>query len=82
MDPYDAELSAVYRLDRHDEMLRVLHLRTSMSRRHKHVMSLTLPRAGGDDILPPRAKVVRTVSSIPGHAPKLCSACICGGSDQ
>jgi hypothetical protein len=61
MDPYDADLSAVYRLDRHDEILRVLHLRTSMSRRHKHVMSLTLTRPGGDDVLPPRAKVVRTV---------------------
>jgi hypothetical protein len=61
MDPYDADLSAVYRLDRHDDVLRVLHLRTSMSRRHKHVMSLTLTRPGGDDVLPPGAKVVRTV---------------------
>lgn len=61
MDPYDADLSAVYRLDRHDEIVRALHLRTSMSRRHRHVMSLTLTRPGGDDVLPPRAKVVRTV---------------------
>jgi hypothetical protein len=61
MDPYDAALSAVYRLDRHDEIVRVLHLRTSLSRRHRHVMSLTLTRPGGDDVLPPRAKVVRTV---------------------
>ena len=61
MTPYEADVSAVYRLDRHDEILRVLHLRTSMSRRHKHVMSLTLTRPGGDDVLPPRAKVVRTV---------------------
>ena len=34
MDPYDAELSAVYRLDRHDEIVRVLHLRASLSRKH------------------------------------------------
>ena len=61
MDPYDAALSAVYRLDRHDEIVRVLHLRTSMSRKHKHVMSLTLDRPGGDDVLPRRARVVRTV---------------------
>ena len=61
MDPYDADLSAVYRLDRHDEVLRVLHLRTSMSRKHKHVMSLTMTRPAGDDLLPPRAKVIRTV---------------------
>ena len=61
MDPYDAALSAVYRLDRHDEIVRVLHLRTSLSRRHRHVMSLTLTRPGGDDVLPPRARVVRTV---------------------
>ena len=61
MDPYDAALSAVYRLDRHDEIVRALHLRASLSRRHKHVMSLTLTRPGGDDVLPPRAKVVRTV---------------------
>ena len=61
MDPYDAALSAVYRLDRHDEIVRVLHLQTSMSRQHKHVMSLTVTRGGGDDVLPPRAKVVRTV---------------------
>lgn len=61
MDPYDAALSAVYPLDRHDEIVRVLHLRTSLSRRHRHVRSLTLARAGGDAVLPPRAKVVRTV---------------------
>ena len=61
MDPYDSALSAVYRLDRHDEIVRALHLRASMSRRHKHVMSLTLTRPGGDDVLPRRAKVVRTV---------------------
>ena len=61
MDPYDAALSAVYRLDRHDEIVRVLHLRTSMTRKHRHVMSLTLTRPGGDDVLPPRARVVRSV---------------------
>jgi hypothetical protein len=61
MDPYDADLSAVYRLERHDEILRVLHLRASLSRGHKHVLSRTLTRPGGDDVLPPRAKVVRTV---------------------
>ena len=61
MHPYDADVSAVYRLDRHDQILSVLHLRTSMSRKHRHVMSLTLPRAGGDDVLPRRARVVRTV---------------------
>ena len=61
MDPYDAELSAVYRLDRHDEIVRVLHLRASLSRKHKHVMSQTLSRPGGKDVLPPRAKVVRSV---------------------
>lgn len=32
-----------------------------MSRKHQHVMSLTLTRPGGEDILPPRARVVRTV---------------------
>ena len=52
MDPYDAALSAVYRLDRHDQILNVLHLRTSMSRKHRHVMSLTLTRPGGDDERP------------------------------
>ncbi len=61
MDPYDAALSAVYRLDRHDEIVRVLHLRTSMSRGHRHVVSRTLPGAGGDGVLPPDATVVRTV---------------------
>jgi hypothetical protein len=61
MDPYDADLSVVYRLDRHDEIVRALHLRTSLSRRHQHVLSVTLTRPGGDDVLPPRAKVVRTV---------------------
>ncbi len=61
MDPYDAELSAVYRLDRHDEIVRVLHLRASLSRKHKHVMSQTLSRPGGEEVLPPRAKVVRSV---------------------
>ena len=61
MDPYDSALTAVYRLDRHDEIVRVLHLRTSMSRKHKHVMSLTLTRPGGSDVLPPRARVVRSV---------------------
>ena len=61
MDPYDSDVSSVCRLDRHDDILRALHLRTSMSRRHKHVMSLTVTRPGGDDVLPPRAKVVRTV---------------------
>ena len=61
MDPYDADLTVGYKLDRHDEIIRVLHLRTSMSRKHKHVMSLTITRPAGDDVLPPRAKVVRTV---------------------
>ena len=61
MHPYDAGVSAVYRLDRHDQILSVLHLRTSLSRKHRHVMSLTLSRAGGDDVLPRRARVVRTV---------------------
>ncbi len=61
MDPYDADLTVGYRLDRHDEIVRVLHLRASMSRKHKHLMSLTLTRPAGDDVLPPRAKVVRTV---------------------
>jgi len=61
MDPYDADLTVGYRLDRHDEIVRALHLRSSLSRRHKHVMSLTVPRGGGEDVLPPRAKIVRTV---------------------
>ena len=63
MDPYVTELSTVYRLDRHDEIVRALHLRASLSRKHKHVMSRTVPRPAGslNDLLPRRARIVRSV---------------------
>ena len=61
MDPYDAALSAVYRLDTHDELLRVVHLRVLLAREHQHVVSRTLSRGASSDVLPPRGRVVRTV---------------------
>ncbi len=61
MDPYDAALSAVFRLDGHDELLRVMHLRASLAREHRHVVSRTLPRGACSDLLPSRGRVLRTV---------------------
>lgn len=66
MDPYDptpyaAALSAVYRLDAHDELLRVVHLRTGDALGHDHLVSRRLSRSAAEQVLPDRARVVRTV---------------------
>jgi hypothetical protein len=57
----DLDVGAVFRLDQHEEISRLLHLRDLLSRRHRHVVTRTIPRPVDDAVLPPRSRVLRSV---------------------
>ena len=54
-------LPAVFQLDSHDEIARLLHLRDLLIREHPHIVLRELERHAPQSALPERARVLRTV---------------------